>query len=190
MRLIRIFRSSPKPVVSKSKVPITRSYLFCGHTYKSHLSAAGRNSLKVVDGEFRITLRQWSQEAMDEYVGGWYRRQCRAAFGRAVQRWRPALHDLGYEVPEPRLKIYVMRRAWGRCYYTKQMITINLNLLKCPVECFDYIVLHELCHFVHQNHSKDFHDLMTTVDPTWKEHDQTLKTFIRAEATILQRLHK
>lgn len=193
MRLIRFLiggppkKSASRPVSPLSRV--NRRYLYLGDEYGVSVRLGQRNSLKVLDGEFEVTLREMSRENFEGYIEGWFRRRARAEFLEAVERWRPLLEALGHQIPRPRLKLFYMKRAWGRCYYTKELITINLHLLKFPRECFDYIVLHELCHFVHQDHSPRFKALMGEVYPQWRETDASMKAFLRARGTILQKLH-
>lgn len=166
-----------------------RRYLFGGHEYTMRYVQGARNGIRVNGGEFGLTLSEISEQNLENYLEGWYRRQCRAAFERAVDLWMPEFRARGYDFERPRLKIYKMRRAWGRCYYTKGVVTLNLHLIKCPPQCFEYIVLHELCHFVHHNHSRDFQALVGALCPDWKSRDAELKAFIRSRPTILQRLH-
>ena len=77
-----------------------------------------------------------------------------------------------------------MRRAWGRCYYTKGLITMNLHLVKAPDPCINYIILHELCHFVVNNHSREFYRLVEQFMPSWREADLLLKNFAREKRII------
>lgn len=114
----------------------------------------------------------------------WYRRQARKSFQAAVDRWLPLFRAAGHAIAPPRLKIFVMRRAWGRCYYTKGLITLNLHLVKTPQACIDYIVLHELCHFVVSNHSQAFYRLVESFLPEWRESDAQLKAFAREQRII------
>lgn len=188
IRLIRFFVGSP----TKPHTPLTRvkrRYLYLGYEFDVKVSQGDRNSLKIIGSEFHVTLSQMSHENFEQYIEGWFRRKARGEFKGAVERWRPILEALGHQIPEPRLKLFYMKRAWGRCYYTKGLITINLHLLKLPRECFDYIVLHELCHFVHQDHSPRFKALMSQAYPQWQQTDAMMKAFVRERVTILQKLH-
>ena len=68
-----------------------------------------------------------------------------------------------------------MKSRWGSCLPGKGTITLNLRLMAYPLSCVEYVVLHELCHFVHPNHSPAFHALMTALMPDWKQRRQQLQ---------------
>ena len=150
-----------------------------GYPYEVKVQQTARNGVKIIENDMVVSLSAMTRENFANLLDGWYRRRARKAFGAALARWLPEFEKRGYPVPAPRLKLYKMRRAWGRCYYTKGLITLNLHLAKTPPECFDYIVLHELCHFVVHSHSKAFYALMGDILPGWKTIDETLKDFAR-----------
>jgi hypothetical protein len=60
-----------------------------------------------------------------------------------------------------------MRTQWGNCSSTGQL-TLNVHLIKAPLECIDYVILHELCHIAEHNHSERFYRLMNDVLPGWE----------------------
>lgn len=53
------------------------------------------------------------------------------------------------------------------------------RLLEAPRNCIEYVVMHELCHFIHPNHSKQFYGFLTMLMPDWKER----KTILDKSAT-------
>ncbi|MFQ6724186.1 MAG: M48 family metallopeptidase [Clostridia bacterium] len=77
----------------------------------------------------------------------------------------------------PNTKIKTMKSMWGNCNYVKKVITLNLYLAKTPIECIDYVIIHELCHLIHHNHSKDFYNLMNTLLPDWKVRKKALNKY-------------
>ena len=74
-----------------------------------------------------------------------------------------------YGVKKPVLRIRTMKSCWGSCLVNKGIITLNRKLLMQPRECIEYVVVHELCHFIHPNHSKEFYKFMEQFMPDWKE---------------------
>jgi predicted metal-dependent hydrolase len=78
------------------------------------------------------------------------------------------------KLPYTELKFRKMKRRWGSCSSTG-VITLNKELLKLEYHLVDYIVVHELAHLKHMNHSKQFHDLVEKYLPKSKELRQKLK---------------
>jgi len=63
-------------------------------------------------------------------------------------------------IPFPNLKIRKMKTRWGVCNIRNNNITLNLSLFKYDIECLDYVIIHELSHFIHPNHSNMFWKLV------------------------------
>ena len=72
-------------------------------------------------------------------------------------------------IPYPILKIRTMKTRWGVCNRRINSITLNLNLIKYDYDCLDYVIVHELSHFVHFNHSKEFWNLVSKYCPNYKQ---------------------
>lgn len=63
-------------------------------------------------------------------------------------------------IPYPKLKIRKMTSRWGVCNKKNVSITLNLELIKKDIKYIDYVIIHELCHFIEFNHSKKFWSLV------------------------------
>lgn len=164
---------------------VRRKFLLHGQAYTVALNKeAATNHLSIREASFAVSLSPCTHENFERFMEAWYRRQARKTFQSCVDRWLVEFHARGIYIPAPRLKIFHMRRAWGRCYYTKGLITMNLHLVKTPLPCIQYIVLHELCHFVVHNHSRDFHALVESFLPTWRTADAQLKDFARTHRVL------
>lgn len=68
------------------------------------------------------------------------------------------------------------KSRWGSCSYNNN-INLNLNLLKFPANVIEYVVIHELAHIKHKNHSKMFWNLVEKYCPNYKECEKLLKIF-------------
>lgn len=75
------------------------------------------------------------------------------------------------------LKFRNNKSRWGSCSY-KNSIILNINLMKFPLCVIEYVIVHELAHIKHKNHSKKFWNLVQEYCPTYKEEEILLKSFL------------
>lgn len=95
-----------------------------------------------------------------------------AVFQEILDELYPRLRPLG--VPYPQLRLRTMKSRWGSCLVYKNTITLNTKLLEQPRRCVEYVVLHELCHFLHPNHSPAFYACLESFMPDWRERREAL----------------
>ena len=69
------------------------------------------------------------------------------------------------------------KRTWGSCNY-KNGLNFNILLMKFPIEVMEYVIIHELSHIKHKNHSKDFWNLVSFYCPNYKEVEKSFKKFL------------
>jgi len=74
-----------------------------------------------------------------------------------------------------RIKISEAKTRWGSCSYNNNL-SFAWRLVMCPYSVIDYVVVHELCHIEHKNHSKDFWLSVKSILPTYTEQKNWLKT--------------
>ena len=98
--------------------------------------------------------------------------QCHNVFGEIVKETYPVFQKYGVAMPV--LRIRTMDTRWGSCSVKKGVITLNKRLLEAPRNCIEYVVMHEYCHFIHPNHSKQFYAFLTMLMPDWKERKKIL----------------
>ncbi len=66
------------------------------------------------------------------------------------------------------IRIHPMKSRWGSCNVKKGTLNFNLYLIDQPIECIEYVVMHEVAHFIRPDHSPAYHALMTALMPDWK----------------------
>ena len=69
------------------------------------------------------------------------------------------------------------KRTWGSCNY-KNGLNFNILLMKFPIELMEYVIIHELAHIKHKNHSKKFWDLVEEFCPDYKQREKIFKNFL------------
>ncbi len=73
-----------------------------------------------------------------------------------------------YNIPFPEIVFRDLKAKWGSCAPYKNIITLNINLIKKSYECIEYVVIHEFCHYKHLNHSKEFYNFLSIFSPNYK----------------------
>jgi predicted metal-dependent hydrolase len=93
----------------------------------------------------------------------WYRARLRVLAPPVIKKWEEAL---GVEVAEWGIKR--MKTRWGTCNVAARRVWLNLELIKKPPECLDYVILHELAHLIERGHNARFQALLDLHMPTWR----------------------
>lgn len=163
-------RQTPREYVSGES-----HYLF-GTRYELLVEpvTSGANTV-TVEGD-RIVMRCRPSATRDNrkaQLYEWYRGQLRTVLTGLVDKWTALLDEPGVE-----WTIRLMRSEWGSCTARKRRMVFNLDLARVPVECIEYIVVHELTHLAVQNHGPAFKELMTRRLPEWKALRRQLNDFV------------
>lgn len=81
----------------------------------------------------------------------------------------------------PELQIRKMKRSYGICKVNQNIVVLNKQLIHVPIECLDYIIIHELSHFKFPNHSQSFYNLVAKYCPNYKQ----LTSLINKYTTVI-----
>ena len=73
------------------------------------------------------------------------------------------------------VKLRQMKTRWGSCNPYKSYINLNIELIKKPKSCIEYVVFHELVHLLYPDHSKKFYDYLTLYMPDWQKRKEILE---------------
>lgn len=79
------------------------------------------------------------------------------------------------DIPWPKLVIRKMVRKWGHCNKRDKIVTLNTELIKYDLDEIDYVIVHELCHFIHFDHSKAFWESVSYYKPNYKDNRKVLR---------------
>lgn len=93
-------------------------------------------------------------------------------FNDKIEYWYNIFEE---DIPKPNLKIRKMTSRWGVCNTKNKNVTLNYYLYKYDIECLDYVIIHELSHFIHPNHSKNFWLLVSKYCKDYKRMRNKLK---------------
>ncbi len=107
-----------------------------------------------------------------EQLQKWYQKQMKQIF---LERYYICYQKFEEKIPYYRMRIRSMKTRWGVCNRKSRTITLNAELLHYPLETIDYVIIHELSHLIHFNHSKQFWNLVMKYCPNYKEIKKQLK---------------
>ncbi len=111
---------------------------------------------------FKVPKRS-TKESRERAFNEWYREELKRALDGVVIRYEAKTN---LQANEYRIKN--MKTKWGTCNIEKKRIWINLELAKKPIHCLEYIIVHEMIHFIERHHNDRFMALMDKYIPQWK----------------------
>lgn len=147
------------------------SHLYLGRQYRLKLVSGDMAAVKLAQGQLIVSLPgEPEPERVKALLHRWYLDRARPVFGAVLQtslvRFKGA--------SEPRLIVRTMQSRWGSLSRAGTM-TLNVNLVRAPRPCIEYVVIHELCHIEHRDHDARFFKLLGQVMPDWEQRKQRLE---------------
>lgn len=147
------------------------SHLYLGRQYRLKLVSGDATSVKPTRDQLLVAVPgEPEPERVKALLRRWYLDRARAVFTEVLDT--SLLHFTGVE--QPRLIVRAMQSRWGSLSKTGAM-TLNVNLVRAPRPCIEYVVTHELCHTRHRDHDARFFKLLGQVMPDWKQRKQRLE---------------
>lgn len=107
-------------------------------------------------------------------IDKWYKKQAKKIF---LEHLNEEYNKFSRKIPYPELKIRKMTSRWGVCNIKLKTITLNLELMKRDTKYLDYVIVHELSHLVHADHSDRFWSLVEDNMPDYKKYRKEMKEF-------------
>lgn len=149
------------------------SHLYLGRKYRLKIRKSHVRQVSLKNGYFHIQSPTSSPNHVQTLLDEWYWRKASicfyAVFHLCWERFKK--HD----VAMPDLKIRKMKTRWGSLS-TGGRLTLNLDLIKAPKGCIEYVVIHEFCHLFYRNHDADFYRLLHRSLPDWVQRKHKLET--------------
>ncbi len=155
-----------QPRQSRREMVNGESHYFLGHRYRLRVIERNGASKVFIRGNSSIDLymRKGSRaEEREQVLLRWYRSQLKELIPPLLDKWQPLLN---VQVNEWGVK--KMKTKWGSCNSKDSRIWLNLELVKTPMQCLEYIVVHEMVHLLERNHTDRFRALIDQFIPKWR----------------------
>ena len=133
---------------------------------------ARRKQIVREDSVLHVFTPETDQKKIDNQVNNWWQKTAKQHFQEVVDKMYPIIEKHG--VVRPAVCVKKMTTLWGSCSRRTQKINLNFYLYKASVPCVEYVILHELAHFLYPYHNKDFYDFITIHMPDWQDRKKQL----------------
>lgn len=153
-----------QPKTPARKFVSGETHLYLGRQYRLKIEMADTEAVKL-KGKF-IVVSTLDERRAKQLVKAWYLRNAKAKFHQLA---RPLIERFKKHKVEPtELVIREMTTRWGSCT-AKGKIILNPELIKAPRGCIEYVIIHELCHLIHHDHTPKFTDLQAKEMADWEK---------------------
>lgn len=134
-----------------------------GKQYQMIIKHAQRNSIEIIGNKLILYVKEASTtQQRQKIMIEWYREQLKDRLPQLFEKWEKII---GVKAESVRVKDMLTR--WGSCNTRDKRIWINLQLAKKPIECLEYVVVHELVHLLEKSHNMVFKGYMDEFLPDW-----------------------
>jgi predicted metal-dependent hydrolase len=159
------------PAKYRKKFVDGEKLLFLGKHYDLRMIKNGRKIAKVFfeDGIFYLEAETFEYEKSRKAMEKWYRYKAGRIIGDRVELYSQKLGEYPSSV-----KAKEQKRRWGSCT-SRGDLYFNWRLAMAPPGIIDYIVVHELCHLMHRDHSRKFWNQVGSILPDFKKRKKWLK---------------
>tara|TARA_R110002050_G_scaffold254173_1_gene392646 strand:- start:7184 stop:7891 length:708 start_codon:yes stop_codon:yes gene_type:complete len=155
------------PITPPRKYVSGETHLYLGKQYRLKLVEEQKESVKLHGGNITVyTKDKTDKKNIEKHLKAWFKSKADLHFNKLFQEITPVANT--FYKGQPTLKYRWMDKRWGSCS-PKGEILLNIELIKAPKKCIEYVIIHELCHLAHLNHSAAFYDLLAKLSPAWKK---------------------
>lgn len=140
-----------KPIVRKYEDG--EEYLYLGKKYYLKIINNSHSGVFLQDDVMFIYID--THENIKKIVNKWRQDEAEKVFSLTLLKCFNKMSN--YLTVYPKLEIKKYKARWGTCYPRMNKISINISLIHADLDLIEYVITHELSHFVYLNHSKDFH---------------------------------
>ncbi len=159
------------PLTPPRKFVNGETHLYLGRQYRLRIERASSNKVKLFRG--RLLVLKNENTSAENLLSDWYREKASIHFNETLIKILPLFTR--YNINPPEIQLRQMSTRWGSCT-PKGKIILNPELIKAPKGSIEYVIIHELCHLIHHNHTRAFYELQESIMPDWKKWKERLET--------------
>ena len=157
-------RTPPRQFVSGE------THLFLGRQYQLKIQVGSPNQVKLKGRYFWVTCAEGLPSQAERKMSYWYEQRAHIIFEKRLSL---CLKNFP-KIRRPNLILKSFKKRWGGMSKDGKL-TLNIDLVRAPLECIDYVIVHELCHIEYPHHGSEFWTLLRQKLPNWKKQKNRLE---------------
>ena len=144
---------------------------YLGKIYELEVVLSNENRVFLHEEKMILKIKEDTFELKKNVISRWYFEKAKVLFKDIMEKYLKLLNE---EIDH--LSVKKMKSRWGSCNHRKKYINLNVELIKKPMVCIEYVALHEIAHLRHPNHSKDFYYHIERYMPDYRQREKLLNT--------------
>lgn len=148
------------------------SFLYLGRNYSLQIiddETLTKPVVSLYQGKFYIKTPTRDEQTIRNAMKDWYKKK---ALERTTDRVN--YYQQYFKEKPTSIKVKEQQKRWGSCTQNNELL-FNWRCIMAPSHILDYIIVHEMCHLYHMNHSQEFWDLLSTVMSDYEQRKEWLK---------------
>lgn len=164
------------PLTPPRKYISGETHLYLGRQYRLKIIESKQNQVKLKRGFLEVHTQHKGDTAyIKKQVNEWYKIHAKMKLTEYAETWIKIFKK--YNAIPLKIEIRSMPKRWGSCSPNARIL-LNLELIKAPKGCIEYVIVHEFCHLIYPNHTRAFINLLTKQMPDWEKWKDRLEQFL------------
>ena len=143
------------------------TFRFLGNQYRLNIIEADKSKVQLTRDRIEVyTIVGNETKSVEKCLKKWFREEARKIFNERLLFCMNRVEKIGIK-SLPTIKLRKMEKRWGSCT-NDGLIILNPELVSAPIDCIDYVIIHELCHLKELSHNRRFYQLLSIALPNWE----------------------
>ena len=165
-----------QPLPPKRQYVSGETHYYLGRQYRLRIHCGEKANVRLIGRFFEMELPDPDdRDKAKRLMLNWYSAHAKKLLTRRLAIYLPIFMKMGASEPEVRFRR--MKRRWGSCS-SNGVIMLNTELVKAPIHCIDYVIIHELCHLLYPHHDRKFYRLLGRILPDWEKRKERLEKVV------------
>lgn len=160
--------------VSEKEYISGEDFKYLGRSYRLKVIESKKEGVKLQRGYLEIYVKNKNDlKRKQNLLYEWYYEKALLHYFNILQEFNKIVKQ---EIKD--IKIRQMKTRWGSCNPCRSYINLNIELIKKPKICIEYVIFHELVHLIYPNHSREFYDYLSLYMSDWEKRKENLERAI------------